>query len=215
MIGAYHRCVAQVLARFGGFVAKYMGDGILAYFGYPQAHEEDAEQAVRAGLAIVSAVSGLDLAQRIEVRLGIATGLVVVGDLLGAGAAQEQSVVGGTSKSRCPTAKSGRVQHDRHRRRDAPANRQPVRGARSWQAGAEGLRRRHPGVGGGLRERRRQPLRGSKLSTVRTRGKGGMALECPHIGRQESEADPATSIAVVECEASLVRLLFPASFPET
>ncbi|HTW51428.1 MAG TPA: adenylate/guanylate cyclase domain-containing protein, partial [Stellaceae bacterium] len=96
VIGAYHRCVAEVLARFGGFVAKYMGDGILAYFGYPRAHEEDAEQAVRAGLAIVTAVSGLDLAQRIEVRLGIATGLVVVGDLLGAGAAQEQSVVGET-----------------------------------------------------------------------------------------------------------------------
>ncbi|HZK91719.1 MAG TPA: AAA family ATPase [Stellaceae bacterium] len=96
VIGAYHRCVAEVLTRFGGFVAKYMGDGILAYFGYPQAHEEDAEQAVRAGLAIVDAVGGLDLPVRLEVRLGIATGLVVVGDLLGAGAAQERSVIGET-----------------------------------------------------------------------------------------------------------------------
>jgi class 3 adenylate cyclase/tetratricopeptide (TPR) repeat protein len=96
VIGAYHRCVAEVLGRFGGFVAKYMGDGILAYFGYPQAHEEDAEQAVRAGLEIVDAVGRLDLSQRLEVRLGIATGLVVVGDLIGAGAAQEQSVVGET-----------------------------------------------------------------------------------------------------------------------
>ena len=57
VLGVYRRCVAEVLGRFGGFVAKYMGDGILAYFGYPQAHEEDAERAVRAGLAIVEAVS--------------------------------------------------------------------------------------------------------------------------------------------------------------
>jgi len=96
IIAAYHRRVAEVLTRFGGFVAKYMGDGILAYFGYPQAHEEDAEQAARAGLAIVAAVGRLDLPQRLQVRLGIATGLVVVGDLLGDGAAQEQSVVGET-----------------------------------------------------------------------------------------------------------------------
>src|SRR5215469_15939040 len=96
VIGAYHRCVAEVVVRYGGFVAKYMGDGILAYFGYPQAHEEDAEQAVRAGLAIVANVGRLGLSQRLAVRIGIATGLVVVGDLLGAGAAQEQSVVGET-----------------------------------------------------------------------------------------------------------------------
>ena len=96
IIAKYHGCVAQVLGRFGGFVAKYMGDGILAYFGYPQAHEDDAEQAVRAGLAIVDAVGRLDLPQRLQVRLGIATGLVVVGDLIGAGAAQEQAVVGET-----------------------------------------------------------------------------------------------------------------------
>jgi class 3 adenylate cyclase len=96
IIAKYHACVAEVLARFGGFVAKYMGDGILAYFGYPHAHEEDAEQAVRAGLAIVAAVARLDLPQRLQVRLGIATGLAVVGDLIGAGAAQEQAVVGET-----------------------------------------------------------------------------------------------------------------------
>jgi class 3 adenylate cyclase/predicted ATPase len=94
VIGAYHRCAAEALMRFDGFVAKYMGDGVLAYFGYPQAHEEDAEQAVRAGLAIIDAIGRLDLAMRLEVRIGIATGLVVVGDLLGEGAAQEQSVIG-------------------------------------------------------------------------------------------------------------------------
>ena len=96
VIGAYQRAAAEVLGRFGGFVAKYMGDGILAYFGYPEAHEEDAERAVRAGLAIVGAVERLALPHRLEVRLGIASGLVVVGDLLGEGAAQERGVLGET-----------------------------------------------------------------------------------------------------------------------
>ena len=98
IIGAYHRCCAETIERNGGFVAKYMGDGVLAYFGYPQAHEHDAERAVRAGLAVVETVSKLDTgaAVPLQVRIGIATGLVVVGDLIGAGAAQEQAVVGET-----------------------------------------------------------------------------------------------------------------------
>jgi len=98
VIGAYHRCVAAVIERAGGFVAKYMGDGVLAYFGYPRADEYDAERAVRAGLALVEAVAGLDTAAGapLEVRVGIGTGLVVVGDLIGVGAAQEQTVVGET-----------------------------------------------------------------------------------------------------------------------
>jgi class 3 adenylate cyclase len=98
VIGAYHRSVAEVVARFAGFVAKYMGDGVLVYFGYPQAHEDDAERAVRSGLALTEAVAGLDTMAGVplQVRVGIATGLVVVGDLIGAGAAQEQAVVGET-----------------------------------------------------------------------------------------------------------------------
>ena len=60
IVGAYHRCCAEVIAKSGGFVAKYMGDGVLAYFGYPQAHEEDAERAVRAGLALIEAAAKLD-----------------------------------------------------------------------------------------------------------------------------------------------------------
>src|SRR5439155_3894518 len=82
----------------GGFVAKYLGDGVLAYFGYPQAHEEDAEQAGRQGLALIEAGGRLDAGQAtsLRVRVGIATGLVVVGDLLGEGAAQEQAVIGET-----------------------------------------------------------------------------------------------------------------------
>src|SRR6516165_6584239 len=98
VIGAYHRCVAKVIGRGGGFVAKYMGDGVLAYFGYPRAGEHDAERAVRAALKLVEKVAGLDTvaAVPLQVRVGIATGLVVVGDLVGSGEAQERGVVGET-----------------------------------------------------------------------------------------------------------------------
>ena len=97
-VGSYHRCCAEAIEREGGFVAKYMGDGVLAYFGYPQASEHDAERAVRAGLALAEAVPLLDTpaGSPLGVRVGIATGLVVVGDLLGTGAAHEQAVVGET-----------------------------------------------------------------------------------------------------------------------
>jgi class 3 adenylate cyclase/predicted ATPase len=96
VISAYQKCVAQAVDRFGGFVAKYMGDGVLVYFGYPQAHEDDAERAVRAGLELIQAVGGLKSKAPLQTRVGIATGLVVVGDLIGSGAAQEQTVVGET-----------------------------------------------------------------------------------------------------------------------
>jgi class 3 adenylate cyclase/predicted ATPase len=96
VIGAYHKCVAETVARFDGFVAKYMGDGVLVYFGYPQAHEDDAERAVRAGLALVEAVGKLRTQEPLQVRLGVATGLVVVGDIVGSGEAQERGVVGET-----------------------------------------------------------------------------------------------------------------------
>jgi class 3 adenylate cyclase len=96
VISAYQKCVAETVQRFGGFVAKYMGDGVLVYFGYPQAHEDDAERAVRAGLELTGAVGGLKSSVPLQTRVGIATGLVVVGDLIGSGAAQEQAVVGET-----------------------------------------------------------------------------------------------------------------------
>jgi class 3 adenylate cyclase len=97
VIGAYHRCVAKIIADSDGFVSRYMGDGVLVYFGYPQAHEDDAERAVRAGLSAIDAVRRLDVKSvRLQTRVGIATGLVVVGDLIGEGSAQEQSVVGET-----------------------------------------------------------------------------------------------------------------------
>ena len=97
MIGAYHRYVAETISRFNGFVAKYMGDGVLVYFGYPQAQEDSAERAIRAGLSLVDRIGRLDLAcGKLEIRIGIATGLVVVGDLVGIGESQERAVVGET-----------------------------------------------------------------------------------------------------------------------
>ena len=98
VIGAYHGCIAEVIARNEGVIARYMGDGVLAYFGYPQAHEDDAEQAIRAGLALVDAVASLktDIGTGLQVRVGIATGMVVVGDLTGEGAAMERAVIGET-----------------------------------------------------------------------------------------------------------------------
>jgi class 3 adenylate cyclase len=97
IVGAYHRAVADAVGRFDGFVAKYMGDGVLVYFGYPSAHEDDAERAIRAGLGLIDAVGRLDVKSvKLQARVGIATGLVVVGDLIGEGSAREQSVVGET-----------------------------------------------------------------------------------------------------------------------
>jgi class 3 adenylate cyclase len=96
VISAYQRCVAETVDRFGGFVAKYMGDGVLVYFGYPQAHEDDAERAVRAGLELIAAVDALKTGASLQARVGIATGLVVVGDLIGSGEAQERGIIGET-----------------------------------------------------------------------------------------------------------------------
>src|SRR5262245_6499300 len=94
VISAYQKCVAETVQRSGGFVAKYMGDGVLIYFGYPQAHEDDTERAVRSGLELVAAVGALKTHAPLQTRVGIATGLVVVGDLIGSGASQEQAIVG-------------------------------------------------------------------------------------------------------------------------
>ena len=98
VITAYQNCCAEIVSQFGGHVAKFMGDSVLAYFGYPQAHEDDAERAVRAGLELVRAVARLTApdGQSLATRVGIDTGLVVVGDLIGEGAAQEEAVVGDT-----------------------------------------------------------------------------------------------------------------------
>jgi class 3 adenylate cyclase len=96
VIAVYQRCVEETVRRFDGFIAKFLGDGVLVYFGYPEAHENDPEQAVRAGLELVAAVRGLQTPEPLEARVGIATGLVVVGDMIGSGASQEQSILGKT-----------------------------------------------------------------------------------------------------------------------
>jgi class 3 adenylate cyclase/predicted ATPase len=96
VISTYHKCVAETVPRLGGFVAKYMGDGVLIYFGYPEAHEDDPERAVRAGLELIAAVSALQAPVLLQIRVGIATGVVVVGDLIGSGDAQERGIVGET-----------------------------------------------------------------------------------------------------------------------
>ena len=96
VISAYQKCVADTVRRFGGFVAKYMGDGVLIYFGYPEAHEDDADRAVRAGLEVITGVTALKSPVPVQTRVGIATGMVVVGDLIGSGEAQERGISGGS-----------------------------------------------------------------------------------------------------------------------
>jgi class 3 adenylate cyclase len=96
VISAYQNCVAETVRRFDGFVARYMGDGVLVYFGYPRAHEDDAERAVQAGLELIAAVTALASPVSLQTRIGIATGLVVIGSLIGSGEAQERGIVGET-----------------------------------------------------------------------------------------------------------------------
>src|SRR5215831_7014672 len=96
VISVYHKCVAETVRRLGGFVAQYLGDGVLVYFGYPEAHEDDAERAVRAGLKLIAAVIALKTQAALQTRVGIATGLVVVGDLAGSGEVHERGIIGET-----------------------------------------------------------------------------------------------------------------------
>src|SRR6516162_1118725 len=96
LIAAYHKCVAEAVRRFGGFVAQYLGDGVLVYFGYPEAHEDDAERAVRAGLEVIAALSAIKTSASLQVRIGVATGLVVAGDLMAPREAHERGIVGET-----------------------------------------------------------------------------------------------------------------------
>ena len=98
ILAAYQTQAARIIGQFDGYIARYMGDGLLVYFGYPQAHEDDAERAVKAGLRIVDAVRELggDVSTALEVRIGIATGNVVAGDIVGEGASEERAVLGET-----------------------------------------------------------------------------------------------------------------------
>ena len=146
VISAYQKCVAETVQRFGGFVAKYMGDGVLLYFGYPQAHEDDAERAVRAGLELIAAVSALKAPVSLQTRVGIATGLVVVGDLIGSGEARERGIVGETPNLAATPARDRRAEHSGHRRGHATAPWQSVRTRRPHIKRPQG----HPRVGSSL-----------------------------------------------------------------
>ena len=96
VIAAYHQCVTATMRRYDGYVARYMGDGVLVYFGYPQAHEDDAERAVRAGLAQIQAIRDLRARERLQIRIGIGTGLVVVSEFMRTHEAKEWDIVGET-----------------------------------------------------------------------------------------------------------------------
>jgi class 3 adenylate cyclase/tetratricopeptide (TPR) repeat protein len=97
LLAAYHACATEIIDQHHGYIAQYLGDGVLVYFGYPQAQEDDAERAVRAGLALIEALSRIRIAgEMLRIRIGIATGLSVVGDLFGSGAMQERGAIGET-----------------------------------------------------------------------------------------------------------------------
>jgi len=154
VISAYQNCVAETVRRFGGFVAKYLGDGVLVYFGYPQAHEDDAEQGVRAGLETIAAVTALDTRVPLQTRIGIATGVVVIGDLIGSGSAQEQAIVGETpnlaARLQDRTAPRHGIDHQstaatQYCRHDRSHCRQQVAGGRH-QARHHRTHRRHSSV---------------------------------------------------------------------
>src|SRR5437868_930393 len=161
VIAAYHRAVADVVGNLDGFVAKYMGDGVLVYFGYPRAHEDDAERAVRAGLGVIDAVGRLDVKSgKLQARVGIATGLVVVGDLIGEGSAQEQSVVGETPNLAARLQVLAEPDTVVIAARHTPASRRSLRVPRSRRRRGQGHRRAGAGLAGAASERRREPVRG-------------------------------------------------------
>src|SRR4030095_2250043 len=99
-IAPFHKVVTDVAARFGGFVAQYLGDGVHVYFGYPSAHEHDAEQAVHAGLAVLDAIGALKASsgEALRARASLATGLVVVGEQGGTGDSRQRVAIGGAAK---------------------------------------------------------------------------------------------------------------------
>ena len=153
MIRAYQDCCAEVVERWGGHVAKYMGDGVLAYFGWPQAHEDEAERAVRAGLALADGARRswtTPAGEPLAARVGIATGLVMVGELIGEGAAREASRGRRDAEPRGAIADARGARQRGDQPGDAPAARRPVRA------------RRTSGRGGSRASPSRWPRGGSK-----------------------------------------------------
>jgi class 3 adenylate cyclase len=127
IVGAYHRAAAQAIERFGGHVAQYLGDGVMAFFGYPEAHDNDAESAARAGLAILHAISTLNengAHPKLAARVGIDSGKVVVG----AGAGKDMDVFGDTPQYRGPSPIGCGTRHHGYHRRSSSTGLRNVRG---------------------------------------------------------------------------------------
>src|SRR5271165_3977722 len=169
VIRAYQDTVSGVVARYDGFTAKFMGDGVLAYFGFPRAHEDDAVRAVHAGLEITDAVAALQTRARekLAARVGIATGLVVVGDLVGQGSSQEQAVVGDTPNLAARLQGLAEAGGGRGLGLDPTPRRRPLSAARSRQARGEGFDRTRRGIRRARRVGEREPLRGGACGPSR------------------------------------------------
>ena len=161
VISAYQKCAAETVRRFDGFVAKYMGDGVLVYFGYPKAHEDDAERAVRAGLELISALAGLKARTSLQTRIGIATGLVVVGDMIGSGEAQERGIVGETPNLAARLQGMAEPKHGDDCRRHTQAPWQSFRAKGHRPQGTQGHRRVGADLVGVAAEFCREPFRGT------------------------------------------------------
>jgi class 3 adenylate cyclase len=159
VVSAFQSCCAAEIKRLDGMVAQYLGDGVLAYFGYPAAHEDDAERAVRAGLAIIPAVAKLDPAPgvRLQSRIGIASGVVVVGDLVREGVTQENAAIGETTNLAARLQALAEpdtliIAPDTHRLVGA------LFSIETSAPGAQGLRPARACASGAARQQRRKPI---------------------------------------------------------
>jgi class 3 adenylate cyclase len=148
VIRSYQACVAATIRQFDGFIARYVGDGVLIYFGWPEAREADAERAERAGLAVAAAVSRATpvSGEPLHVRVGIATGLVVIGEPIGSGDSRQQTAVGETPNLAARLQGLAGTGSGGDRRGDEAADRRPVRVSQP----RHGRTQRRPGGGAGM-----------------------------------------------------------------
>ena len=187
IIAAYHKCVAEIVRRFDGFVAQYLGDGVLVYFGYPQAHEDDAERAVRSGLEVTAAVSGLKTRASLQTRVGIATGQVVVGDLMASGNAPERGIIGETPNLAARLQGTRRAEHGRDRRKYAKASRQSLRTCRPRGKRTQRDRWASTRLGGAAAKIHGKPLRGSACDRPDGPGRTGRRIATTIAALGESQ----------------------------
>ena len=177
---AFQRSCESAIFGFDGRIGRYMGDGILAYFGFPAAHEDSAERAVQAALEGIRLVSELSFegVPKIEMRVGIATGLVVVGDLIGEGSSREFALVGDAPNLGRPSAATRKTQPDPGRARHAAPARRPVRVRGPWRSGPQRISGADRGLGCPAPQQG-EPVRSTPVGTHRAadraRGRAGGA----------------------------------------